>query len=399
MEADHTIDHKTDVRQSIADEIADIEASGLRRHRPVLDAPIGRVVNVRAGNGRRALINWSSNDYLAATSRIQVKNAARAALRSWGAGAGSARLLSGGLALHRRFEQRMAHFLGTEDVLLCSTGYQANIAALVALASDSEDTIIVDRLCHASIYDGTRLANGRMLRCAHNDLADLEKKLRLCDVSRRVLVCIESVYSMDGDEAPIVEIAALCEKYNALLYVDEAHAFGIYGNGRGLCAEHKIIPDILSATCSKSLGAQGGFIAASQNIIDLCVNRGRSFIFSTAPVPAAVGAALGMLDVIQKEKNIAAELFTRSQAMRQAITEQGWQTIPGRSPIIPIIVGNEKSALELSEQLRNAGHYAPAIRPPTVAPGQCRIRLSLTLAHKPSDMNRLLKVLAGCKKA
>jgi 8-amino-7-oxononanoate synthase len=347
---------------------------------------------------RRKLHNWASNDYLGAANRRVVKNAAARALRTYGAGAGSARLLAGGLRCHRRLEERLAHWLGCEEALVTSTGFQANLATLVSLASGAEDVVILDRLCHASTYDGARLAAGTLLRFTHNDLADLEKQLLRTSGAKRRVVCVESVYSMDGDEAPLVGIHELCRKHGALLVVDEAHAIGVLGpQGRGLCAELGIVPDLLVGTCSKSFGSQGGFLAGDREVVELVVNRGRSFIFSTAPVPAAMGAAVATLDLLRKEPELPQRLVREAGEVRAELRAQGWNVPEGRSAIIPVLVGDEQPALDLAARLREAGHYAPAIRPPTVPAGSCRLRLTITLAHTASDRRRLIKAMAAAR--
>jgi 8-amino-7-oxononanoate synthase len=319
-------------------------------------------------------------------------------LRSFGAGAGAARLLAGGLRCHRRLEERLALWLGSAEVLVTTTGFQANLGVIVSLASGPEDVIILDRLCHASTYDGAHLAAGTMLRFQHNDLADLEKQLRRTQGATRRLVCVESVYSMDGDEAPLVGIAALCREHGALLVVDEAHAIGVLGpGGRGACAEHGVQADVRIGTCSKSLGSQGGFIAGDRDVIELVVNRGRSFIFSTAPVPAAMGAATESLDLLREEPHLPERLRAEALEVRSALRAQGWNVPEGRSSIIPIIIGHEGPTLALSAWLLAQGHYAPAIRPPTVPPGGCRLRISVTLAHTPSDRKRIIKVMASAR--
>jgi len=388
------------MRVCIADELAAIAAEGRLRTRPVIDGPDGRVVRLMADGDRLKLINWASNDYLGAANRRPVKNAAARALRSYGAGAGASRLLAGGLRCHRRLEERLARWLGSADCLLTTTGYQAASALLVALASSNEDAVILDRLCHASAYDGVRLSATPLLRFRHNDVADLEAQLRRCEGARRRVVCVESVYSMDGDEAPLVAIDELCTRHGALLVVDEAHALGVLGpDGRGLCAELGVVPDARIGTCSKALGSQGGFIVADTAIVELAVNRGRSFIYSTAPVPAACGAAVATLDLLRAHPELPGELLAEAAAVRAALRAQGWDVPEGRSPIIPVLVGDEAAALELSAKLRAAGHFAPAIRPPTVPPGRCRLRLTVTLAHRPSDRKRLVKAMAGLRPA
>ena len=349
---------------------------------------------MRKGNKRQSLINWASNDYLGARQLIKQKNAARRSIRQWGTGSGAARLLSGGLSLHRQYEQRLANHLQTEDALLCTTGYQANVAAIVALMGDPEDVIVLDRLAHASMYDGTKLSAGSMIRFKHNDVADLKKQLKRTQGARRRIVCVESVYSMDGDEAPLREINAACEEFGALLYVDEAHALGVIGDqGRGLCAELGVDADVVVGTNSKCLGSQGGFIASSSDIVELIVNRGRSFLYSTAPVPAAVATAIESLNMLRDQEALQNDIQDRSRRFRAAIAEQGWSTIDGRSPIVPIIIGDEDRTCALSNKLRELGHFVPAIRPPTVPPASSRLRVSLSLAHKDSDVNRLINCL------
>jgi len=382
----------------LAEELAAISAAGRLRRRPVLDSPCGRTVvwcDGPGGGTRRRLINWAGNDYLGCANRLTVKNGARRALRSYGAGSGAARLLAGGLRIHRRLEQRLANWLGTGDVLLTTSGFQANLALLVSLASSNEDALILDRRCHASTYDGCRLSAGGLLRFLHNDVDDLEKRLRLAVKARRRIVCVESVYSMDGDLAPLAEIADCCARHDALLVVDEAHALGVYGpGGRGRCAELGVAATALVGTCSKALGAQGGFVAASEELVELIVNRGRSFIFSTAPVPAACGAALAALDHLRDEPDDPARLRGHAVELRRALVAAGWEVGDGDSPIVPLPLGDEARALELADALRGRGHYAPAIRPPTVPEGSCRLRISLSLAHKRSDRRRLVQALA-----
>jgi 8-amino-7-oxononanoate synthase len=389
---------RADMRRHLAEELAAI-GDDQRRKRPVIDSGGGRIVILPVAGKRRRLVNWASNDYLGALGQRKVANGAMKAIRRYGAGAGAARLLAGGLRCHRRLEERLASYLGVEDALVTSSGYQANIAAVTTLVGPPEDAIILDRLCHASTYDAAKLSSAALLRFRHNDLDDLDRQLDRCEGARRRLVCIESVYSMDGDEAPLTAIAERCERRGALLLVDEAHALGIHGNGRGLCAELGVVPDLIVGTCSKTLGAMGGFLAGSSGLIELAVNRARSFIFSTAPVPAAMGAAVGMLDVLRKEPNLPAQILQRSADLRAALAEQGWAIPEGRGPIIPLIVGDDAQALALAAHLKEAGHFAPAIRPPTVPQGSSRVRITLTLAHTDADVRRMLKALAAYRAA
>ncbi|MBA3686690.1 MAG: aminotransferase class I/II-fold pyridoxal phosphate-dependent enzyme, partial [Planctomycetes bacterium] len=301
-------------------------------------------------------------------------------------------------ACHHRLELRLAGWLGSEACLVTTTGFQANLAALVSLVSQPEDVLILDRACHASTYDGAKLSGVPLVRFRHNDSEDLERQLARTAGARRRVVCVESVYSMDGDEAPLRAIDDLCTRHGALLMVDEAHAIGVFGpGGRGLCAELGVVPDLRVGTCSKALGAQGGFLVGDATVVDLAVNRGRSFIFSTAPVPAAMGAATAALDVLRDEPGLSEELLVVAKEIRDGLIAQGWNVPPGRSPIIPVIVGDEQAALDLAAQLLERGHFAPAIRPPTVPAGECRLRLTATLAHRPSDRRHLLKAMAALR--
>ncbi len=385
----------------LRDECEMLQESGALRQRPVIDSPNGRVVIVGGGYGKRTkLHNWASNDYLAATSSIRVKNAARRALRQYGTGAGSARLLSGGLRCHKRLEERLTHWLQPDiehhyDTVIGPTGFQTNMAVLVSLADHKNDVIILDRLCHASMYDGARLAAGSLTRFRHNDSEDLRTQLARASTARRKIVCIESIYSMDGDEADLQQLRAVCDEMGAILLVDEAHALGVLGPaGRGLCAEQSIRPDLIMGTCSKSLGAQGGFACGRSEIIEWIVNRGRSLIYSTALSPASCGAAIEVLNLLRDRPDMGRPLAASSVRIRTALREQGWSVPEGRSPIIPVVVGDQQRAVALSAALRERGHFAPAIRPPTVPPRECRLRISLTLAHTESDIQRFLRIMA-----
>ncbi|MCS6970809.1 MAG: 8-amino-7-oxononanoate synthase [Planctomycetes bacterium] len=386
-------------RRELAEALQALRAQGRLRQRPLIDSRGGSSVIVCRDGARRRVINWASNDYLGLSRQLKVRNGAARALRRYGPGATAARLLAGSPRCHRRLEERLASWVGAEDALLVTTGYQANLAALVALVYGTHDAaVILDRLCHASLYDGARLAGAQLLRFAHNDLADLARRLAQCRGARRRIVVVESVYSMDGDEAPLVEIAALCRAEGALLVVDEAHAIGVFGPaGRGLCAAHGVKPDLLTFTCSKALASQGGVIAGDAELIALVVNAGRAFIYTTAPVPAASGAAVAALDCLRERPGLPAEALAAAAEVRAALVAQGWQVPAGRSPIIPLLVGDEASALRLAEELFAAGHWAPAIRPPTVPPGQCRLRLTVTAGHTPRDRRRLIAALAAAR--
>lgn len=381
-----------------AAELDALSAAGRLRRRPIIEGGNDRRIILAEDGRRRSLINWASNDYLGNAQALTVRNAAAKAVRAIGAGAGSARLLAGGLRIHRRLEQRLAHWLDSDEVLITTSGFQGNLAVLATLASSRDDVIILDRLAHASLYDGARLSGAACQRFAHNDCAALQRRLASAAAARRRVVVVESVYSMDGDEAPLADIAALCRSHDALLVVDEAHALGVYGpGGRGVCAAVGVCPDVLTATCSKALGSQGGVIAAAAPVVELIVNRGRSFIFSTAAVPAAPAAAIASLDRLRRDPSMGERLLAAAAALRAALTAQGWSVMAGGGPIIPLLIGDEQHTVALAAALRERGHYAPAIRPPTVPPGSCRLRLTLTLAHTAADQGRLLRELEAVR--
>ena len=371
------------------------ETTHRQRSRPLIDGPAAaRIIRYHQGK-RQQLVNWASNDYLGLISEITVRNRATRYLRRFGPGSGAARLLAGGLRCHHQFEQRLAHFVCQEDALITTSGYQANLAAMTSLADHRDDVLLLDRLAHASSYDGAALAKGTLARFRHNDVSDLAQQLAKYVDARRRVVVVESIYSMDGDVAPLREIADLCHQYDAWLVVDEAHALGVYGpGGRGMCAEVGITPDLIVGTSSKTLSSTGGWLAGPTEVIDHIVNHARSFIFSTAPTPASVGAALGSLDWLRKHSDAGNMLRARSHDMRSALREQGWNTSEGDSPIIPVIIGSEEAVLRLSHQLAERGHYAPPIRPPTVPADTCRLRISVTLGHREVDVRRFIQTMA-----
>jgi 8-amino-7-oxononanoate synthase len=378
----------------IAAELAAIAAAGRLRRRPVVEGRSGRTIRLGEGAPKGRLINWAGNDYLGLSRDLRVRNAAQREARRCGPGAGAARLLSGGLRLHRRVEERLAGWLGREDALLTPSGYQGNLALLGTIAGDG-DLVILDRLAHASLYDGARLCGAEVVRFLHNDPADLERQL--AKPARRRIVCVESVYSMDGDEAPLRELRSACDRHGALFVVDEAHALGVLGpEGRGLCAELGVVPDAWTATCSKSLTAQGGLLAGDRDLIELVVNRGRAGIYSTALAPAAAGAAEAALGLLHERPDLGRRLCDRAVELRSRLRAAGASVPEGRTPIIPILVGDETATLDLAARLRERGHHAPAIRPPTVPPGGCRLRLSLSLGHRDKDLRLLAEAVKAC---
>jgi 8-amino-7-oxononanoate synthase len=352
--------------------------------------------------GGKSFLNFCSNDYLGLANHPALKAAAIKAVEKFGAGAGASRLICGSLAPFHELEEALAAFKKTEAALTFSTGYAAAVGTITALLG-KDDIIILDKLVHACIVDAAKLSGVKLRIFDHNDLNDLEDKLKWAKevqspkskVQSHMLVVTESIFSMDGDAAPLREIVALKEKYGAWLMVDEAHATGIIGqNGRGLADELGVSGqiEIQMGTLGKALGASGGYIAGNHALVNFLVNRARSFIFSTAPVPAAAAAATAAIHVVQSTEGEMrrAQLRQRTAEFKSAI---GNRQSPISSAIVPLMLGDEASAVTAATKLREQNFFVPAIRYPTVARGAARLRVTLTAAHTPEDILQLSRAL------
>ena len=380
--------------------LAALREQNLLRELRRVDSPQGPRIEI----GGKSFLNFSSNDYLGLANHPALKEAAIKAVEKFGAGAGASRLICGSLAPFHELEESLAAFKATEAALTFSTGYATALGAVTALAG-KDDIIILDKLVHASIVDAARLSGAKLRVFAHNDLNDLEDILKWAATSQtanrksQILIVTESIFSMDGDAAPLRELVALKEKYGAWLMVDEAHATGLYGEqGRGLADELGVSSriEIQMGTLGKALGASGGYICGSRALIDFLVNRARSFIFSTAPVPAAAAAARAGIALAQ-----SAEGSARRKALWQLVellnSKFKNQKSIFRSAIIPLIIGDENKAVDLASELRAKNIFVPAIRYPTVARGTARLRVTLTAAHSTEDAAQLVQALADLK--
>jgi 8-amino-7-oxononanoate synthase len=366
-------------------------------HRRARYAPAG-AGRVAAKEGER--VDFCSNDYLGLARDSRVLAGARRAVEAHGAGATAARLVSGDVPLFRELERRLAERKGAEDALLFSSGYLASLGAVSAVCGRG-DRVYADRLAHACLLDGARLSGAELRRWRHNDPDHLRECLRRdADAPGRKLIVTESVFSMDGDLAPLPEIAALAAEFGALLLVDEAHATGVFGpGGAGRVAElgRPGAVHLQVGTLSKALGSGGGFVAGSAALIDWLRNRARSFLFTTAPVPAAAGAALAALDVLQAEPERPARLRALANRLRESLAEDGWTCGNSRSPILPLHAGSNAEALRLAAGLDAMGIGAVAIRPPTVPEGQARVRLTVNLSQTEADHALLREALRGLR--
>ena len=381
----------------LASRLEQLRSTGLYRQLRRLDTAQASTI---ACAGRH-LLNFSSNDYLGFANHDDLKQAAGIALEKFGAGAGSSRLICGSLSPHAELETALAQFKGTEAALAFSTGYAAALGTIGALVG-AGDIVILDKLSHACLVDAARLSGATLRVFAHNDLADLENKLTWAQKKTssetqncRILVVTESVFSMDGDLAPLAELVALKQRFGAWLMVDEAHGTGLYGaNRRGLAEALGVSQqvEVQMGTLGKALGAAGGYIAGSRLLIDFLINKARSFIFSTAPVPAATAAATAAVRLVQSPAGaqLLSQLWARVTELRAALGLD-FPTVP--SAIIPLIVGDETRAVDLAARLAEQGFLIPAIRYPTVARGKARLRITLSATHTADQVANLAKAL------
>jgi 8-amino-7-oxononanoate synthase len=374
--------------------ITELKQRSLYRQLHTIDAVNGTSVS-RAG---RPLVNFASNDYLGLTQNPKLKMAAAEAAQRFGAGSGASRLITGTLAIHSELEARLAAFKQTPAVLTFESGYAAALGTIPALFGQG-DVIILDKLAHASLIDGARLSGAEIRVYPHNRLERLSELLNWAREKRRgakILIITESIFSMDGDSCPLPEIVDLKEEFGASLLLDEAHAIGVLGpNGAGLAAECGLIDrvEIHLGTLSKAIGSSGGFIAGPSSLIDLLINRARTFIFSTAPPPTAIAAAIEGLDVIASARGdqLRAALWRNHEMLTVKLKPP--EPEGARSAIVPIIVGSEEQALSLSQQLVEQGFLVPAVRFPTVPRGSARLRVTLSAAHQLQDVVNLREAI------
>jgi 8-amino-7-oxononanoate synthase len=367
-----------------------LSKQGLRRALEPLASPQGPEV-VLAGGQR--LVNFSSNDYLGLAADPRLARAAARALELRGTGAGASRLVVGDTDAHHALERAAAALMGAEAARLFNSGYAANAGILQALCGP-EDAVFSDALNHASLVDGCRLSRARVAVYPHSDARALERMLAAAR-GRRKVVCTDAVFSMDGDHAPLRELAEACRRHRAALVVDEAHALGVLGpNGRGLCEALGVEADVRMATMGKALGAFGAFAVGSAEVVELLMNRARTFVFSTA-LPAAVCAASEEgIAVMRAEPGRREALWRNIRRMAEGLRALG---VPAeaRSAIFPLVLGEPERALEAAAQLRARGVLAKAIRPPTVPKGTSRLRFAVTAAHSEAQVDRALEALAA----
>ena len=342
-------------------------------------------------NGRE-YINFSSNDYLGLANHPYIINKVKRALDDYGYGAGASRLLSGGSILHKELEDKVAQFKDTEFALIFNSGYAANTGIIPAIAGE-DDAIFSDELNHASIIDGCRLSRAKTLIYRHKDSLHLEDLIKK-EKAKKKIVITDTVFSMDGDIAPLSDIYAICKKNNAILYIDDAHGTGVLGNGRGALSHFNIRPEpsiIQMGTFSKALGSYGAFVAGSRDVIEWILNTARSFIYSTALPSCIVTGSIAALELVEKDSELIKRLWLNRTNITGCIKDIGYNIMVSETPIMPLKTGTVEDTLRISRHLFEKGIFAPAIRPPTVK--EPRIRITVTAAHTDEDIERLIEAL------
>lgn len=377
------------------EEIQSLQVRGLyRRLREVETAQGPRIIL----NGRE-MVSMASNNYLGLANHPRLRQAACDAVNQYGTGSGASRLLSGTSVLHTRLEEEIAGFLGEEAALIFNSGYAANTGIISALCG-REDLILSDLLNHASIADGCRLSRADVKIYRHLDYDMLEKRLKASDNKRykRRWIVTESLFSMEGDLAPLSELADLAERYGAHIYLDEAHAIGVLGDrGRGSASVFGVEDrmTLRMGTLGKALGSFGAFAAGDRDMIDLLINRSRPLIYSTALPPPVTAASRAALELVQTAEgdHLRERLFSNIRRLARGLRGMGFEGISDETPILPVVLGPVRKALEAAQALHEGGIFAPAIRPPTVPRGQSRVRLSVMAQHTPEDLDAVVSVL------
>lgn len=374
--------------------LAQLATEGLRRRRRTLDAPCGPEAIIDG----RPVVAFCSNDYLGLANHPAIVAAAQEAAGRWGVGSGASHVVSGHLRPHEDLEARLAAFVGRERALYFTTGYMANLAIVPTLV-ERHDAIFADRLNHASLIDAALLARAEHVRYPHGDVDALAARLEQSR-ARRKLILTDAVFSMDGDLAPLPELFALAERFDAWLVVDDAHGFGVLGpSGRGSIAHFELPPSprlILMGTLGKAAGVSGAFVAGDQRVIDWLVQRARPYIFTTASSPLIAAALLASLDLIAAGDERRAHLRRLIDRLRSGLEELPWRLLPSPTAIQPLLIGGNDAVVRLSERLFARGLWVPAIRPPTVPAGTARLRISLSAAHDETQIDALITALHDC---
>jgi len=379
--------------QALKPALAGLAAEGLYRTRRVVEST-GPGHRVRV-DGRECTA-FCSNDYLGLATDERIAEAMRAAASTWGAGAGAAHLVTGHSAVHHALEEALADFAGRERALLFSTGYMANLGVVSALAG-RDDFIAEDRLNHASLIDAARLSGATVRRYRHADAGAAERRLAAADARRRLIVT-DGVFSMDGNRAPLAELAAAASNHDAILVVDDAHGFGVLGErGAGTAAAAGLGPadvPVLIGTLGKAFGTFGAFVAGSEALVETLIHMARTYVYTTAPPPPVAAATLASLAIVQEETWRQERLVKLIARFRRGAAAAGLRLGAADTPIQPVLIGDSAEALDASERLLERGYWVSAIRPPTVPPGSARLRVTLSATHEDAQVDGLVTALA-----
>ncbi|NMG30990.1 8-amino-7-oxononanoate synthase [Aromatoleum evansii] len=375
---------------SLKADLAELDAQSLRRVRRSLDTPCGPHARVDG----RDMLAFCSNDYLGLAAEPELAAALKAGADRWGSGSGASHLVSGHYTVHDELERRLAAFVGCERALYLSTGFMANSGVIPALVGRG-DAIFADRLNHASLVDGALLSRADLHRYPHADLGALERALTTSTAKRKLIVT-DSVFSMDGDVAPLAGLLELADRFDAWLMVDDAHGFGVLGpDGRGALREAGLASWrlVYIGTLGKAAGVSGAFIAGHGDVVEWLMQKARTYIFTTGAPPALATALLKSLDLIEHGDTRRVHLATLIEHLRTGLQLRRWQLMPSRTPIQPVVIGDNAETVAAARALWDAGLWVPAIRPPTVPQGSARLRISLTGAHTHQDVERLVAAL------
>jgi 8-amino-7-oxononanoate synthase len=366
--------------------LSHMKEKGLYRTLKTMQSAPGTEVDI---DGRKQLV-CSSNNYLGLSNDKRLIRAAQDAIETFGIGSSGARLTTGNTSLHEQLEKKLASFKKTESALLFSSGYLANIGVLSSIPGKG-DVILSDQLNHASMIDGCRLSRAHTVIYEHVNMVDLKQKLEATGQYERRFIVTDGVFSMDGTLAPLPEIMKLAEKYKAYVIVDDAHATGVLGKTGGGTSEHfHVQPDIIIGTLSKAVGTEGGFVAGSRILIDFLRNHARTFIFQTSMSPAICAASYTALEIIEKSDEKRSRLFAAVGEITKGLKGMGFNVKGGMTPVVAVLIGSSTKAVSFSQSLQSKGIYASAIRPPTVAEGQSRIRITITSEYKDNEIERIL---------
>ncbi|GAB2529293.1 glycine C-acetyltransferase [Paramicrobacterium agarici] len=388
----------TSFKQHLQSELAAIDEAGLTKR----ENGIAGAQGARVSTDGREVLNFCANNYLGLADHAGVRDAARAALDEWGFGMASVRFICGTQTQHIELERRMSEFLGTEATILYSSCFDANGGLFEALLGP-DDAIVSDELNHASIIDGIRLCKAQRYRYRNRDLADLEEQLRSASTARFRAIVTDGVFSMDGHIAPLDGICDLAEAYGALVIVDDSHATGFVGeHGRGtpeLCGVEDRI-DVYTGTFGKALGgASGGYVSAHREIVDLLRQRSRPYLFSNSLAPSVVAGTLAALDLVQDADELRSQLAQNAAQFRSLMTDAGFDLVPGKHPIVPVMLGDATLAVDMAAHMNAAGIYVTPFSFPVVPRGKARIRVQLSAAHTSEQVRRCVDAFVAAREA